>query len=251
MDAKYAAALICRGAVDVRAGHVPEIESRWRDIRRSLLLASFRNFALTSKKSRHSPIYSHRYPPSFFSFLLSFFPSDTYLYFSPQFFPLPLFDRHRGRSSSSSEVNATRRDITSFPLNSPLSIRAISRQRSDRYNRFGLIPVNCRRPKFTSRVPREQAISHLRQTSTRPIQRHLNNVNRATRARRKRFRSILFRSSLFPRKFREEGGAFPRWNFAPRRSTPPDTKRGGASSYPGRFSTNLVYTKRVYKLGTR
>ena len=148
-------------------------------------------------------------------------------------------------------MNATRRDITSFPLNSPLSIRAISRQRSDRYNRFGLIPVNCRRPKFTSRVPREQAIPHLRQTSTRPIQRHLNNVNRATRARRKRFRFILFRSSLFPRKFREEGGAFPRRNFAPRRSTPPDTKRGGASSYPGRFSTNLVYTKRVYKLGTR
>lgn len=152
-------------------------------------------------------------------------------------------------------MNATRRDITSFPLNSPLSIRAISRQRSDRYNRFGLIPVNCRRPKFTSRVPREQAIPHLRQTSTRPIQRHLNNVNRATRARRKRFRSILFRSSLFPRKFREgegeAGGAFPRRNFAPRRSTPPDTKRGGASSYPGRFSTNLVYTKRVYKLGTR
>lgn len=28
VDAKDAAALICRGAIDVRAGHVPEIESR-------------------------------------------------------------------------------------------------------------------------------------------------------------------------------------------------------------------------------
>lgn len=102
------------------------------------------------------------------------------------------------------EVNATRRDITSFPLNSPLSIRAISRQRSDRYNRFGLIPVNCRRPKFTSRVPREQAIPHLRQTSTRPIQRHLNNINHREE---KTFRSILFRSSSSSSSFREISGA--------------------------------------------
>lgn len=46
---------------------------------------------------------------------------------------------------------------SSFPLNfpcpcslpHPLSIRAISRQRSARYNRFGLISVNCRHPEFS------------------------------------------------------------------------------------------------------
>lgn len=109
------------------------------------------------------------------------FPYLPLPHFFPHFFPSLSLTTSIEGGARVGEVNATRRDITSFPLNSPLSIRAISRQRSDRYNRFGLIPVNCRRPKFTSRVPREQAIPHLRQTSTRPIQRHLNSINHATR----------------------------------------------------------------------
>lgn len=169
------------------------------------------------------------------------FPYLPLPHFFPHFFPSLSLTTSIEGGARVGEVNATRRDITSFPLNSPLSIRAISRQRSDRYNRFGLIPVNCRRPKFTSRVPREQAIPHLRQTSTRPIQRHLNSINHATRGENL---SIL----LFPRNFgKGEGGAFPRRNFAPRRSTRYETRRRSffLSPVDSRFSTNRLVYERV------
>lgn len=179
-SAEDAATLICRDAVVLPAGHVPEIESRWRDIRRRLhrFLQKF-HINEQSKKSRKFPIVNDTFPlflchlsPSFaiirhHSPLLFYFLALCVVTRSYFFFPFSLLAPSHTYTSTQvtrvSEVTqarrqralmlATRRGTTSFPLNSPLSIRAISRQRSDRYNRFGLIPVNCRRPKFTGAFP--------------------------------------------------------------------------------------------------
>lgn len=250
MDAKDAAALICRGR-GRRSAPATSRKLKVGDVTSGEASSSsdfLQKFRINEQKV--SPlscivtdtffllplsIYIYIYLFSF-SLILSFRISPIFpLHFFPPTLSLTATSIERGTRVG--EVNATRRDITSFPLNSlPLSIRAISRQRSDRYNRFGLIPVNCRRPKFANRVPREQAIPHLRQASNSP--------HPAPPKRRKppREEKRFVPSSLFPRlfPFREisRGCAFSETRLDDRidGSTIRNASSYCTESVPGRFS---------------